>query len=149
MVVKTHWQVTASIWLLAGIMFVCTSAATMAGWWTWGPYERPFDYLMHEQDAAEVQNGGIALNRTLLVKRKVEIIVTRELVRRDGQFTTKIALPWSRAIYEPGEYRLNRVLELPDGVRPGVYEMANVAHWKINPIRDGSLELPPIRVVVP
>lgn len=149
MVVKTHWQITASIWLLAAIMFVCASAATMAAWWTWGPSVPPFEYRYHEQDAAEVVAGGIVLNRTLRVTRKVEISITRELVKRDGQFITKIALPGSRAIYEPGEYRLSRVLEIPEGVRPGVYHMVNVAHWKANPLRDVALELPPIRVVIP
>ena len=149
MVVKTHWQITASIWLLAAIMFVCTSAATMAAWWLWGPSEQPFRYVYHDRDAAVVSNGAIELRRTLEVSRRVELYVTRDLVQRNGSFLTRVALPSSRAVYEPGEYTLNRLLEIPHGARSGVYEMENVVHWKINPLREGHLQLPPIKVVIP
>lgn len=146
---KPGWQARLSIVLLAVMTFICVSAASLGAWWTWGPSEQPFRYVYHDWDAAVVSNGAIELRRTLEVSRRVELYVTRDLVQRNGSFLTRVALPSSRAVYEPGEYQLNRLLEIPHGARSGVYEMENVVHWKINPLREGHLTLPPVRVVIP
>lgn len=148
--VVTHrdWQMRASIALLVALVFVCVSAATMAAWWQWGPVDRPFEYVDHFRDRAEVSDDTVTIHRTLVVRNTVELHITRELVQRDGAGVRKIQLPESRAVYQRGEYNIARPIPLPPGVTPGVYEMHNVVHWRINPMREGTLALPPLRVVV-
>lgn len=147
----THrdWRITASIWLLGLISFVSVGAATIAAWWTWGPTTDPFSYIEPENDRADVTADGILLFRTLVVTRTVDLHLTRDLVRRDGQHMLRIALPESRATYTPGRYELKRIIELPSGVPPGRYEMQNVVHWRANPMRYEELRLPPIVLEVP
>lgn len=146
---RRDWKVSFSIALLSVLTFVCVGAASMAAWWTWGPVTQPFEYVNHDADHAVVEDGGIVLRRTLTVQRRVELHITRDLVRIDGQQMTRIRLPESRAVYEPGVYELRRVLELPTSIAPGMYAMDNVVHWQANPLRAVHLRLPPVTVVVP
>jgi len=146
---KRDWKVSASIAMLSALTFVCVGAASMAAWWTWGPVTRPFEYVNHGADQAVVEDGGIVLHRTLTVERRVELHITRDLVRIDGQQMTRIRLPESRAVYDPGVYDLRRVLELPTSIAPGMYAMDSVVHWQANLLRDVHLRLPPVTVVVP
>jgi hypothetical protein len=103
----------------------------------------------HEADQAYVSHDGIVLHRTLVVTRAVDLHLTRDLVRRDGQHTVRIALPESRATYAPGRYELKRILEMPSGVPPGRYMMESVVHWRANPMRYKELQLPPVILEVP
>ena len=148
-VARRDWKVSASIAMLSALTFVCVSAASMAAWWTWGPVTQPFEYIDHNADAAIVEDGAIVLHRTLTVQRRVELHITRDLVRIEGQQMTRVRLPESRAVYEPGVYELRRVLELPTSISPGMYAMDNVVHWQANPMRDAHIRLPPVTVVVP
>lgn len=148
-VMDRDWQVKLSIALLACMTFACVTAVSLAAWWTWGPDGQPFAYIEPGNDSAEVANGTIVLRRTLKVDRKVELSVTRDLVRYDGQQMLRIRLPESRAVYEPGLYRIVRPLELPVGVPPGTYQMDNVVRWTVNPMRTGHVRLPPVQVVIP
>jgi len=148
-VAKRDWKVSLSIALLSVLTFVCVGAASMAAWWTWGPVTQPFEYVNHGSDHAVVEDGSIVLHRTLTVRRRVELHITRELVRIDGQQMTRIRLPESRAVYDPGVYDLRRVLELPTSIAPGMYAMDSVVHWQANLLRDVHLRLPPVTVVVP
>lgn len=147
-VMRRDWPMRASIALLVALVFVCVSAATMAAWWQWGPDSRPFEYVDSYQDRADVSDGYVTIMRTIVTRQRVELHITRELVQRDGLSVRKIQLPGSRAVYPPGEHRIARPLLLPTGITPGVYEMHNVVHWRINPLRDGAMELPPVRVVI-
>lgn len=148
-VTQRMWPVRLSIVLLAVVAFVVASAATMAAWWYWGPVSQPFEYVNHEQDRAEVSGRYVTINRTLVVRRTVELHITRELVQQDGVSVRRVQLPESRATYAPGEYRIARPLRLPPGVPAGTYAMHNVVHWQINPLREGALALPPVEVQVP
>ena len=152
MVVKDpaqDWKVRASIALLTALLFVSVSAASMAAWWQWGPTNPPFKYVDPQNDFAVVRGDGLLLKRTLRVERRVELSATRDLVRTDGQKMLRIRLPESRAVYDPGTYDLERVLELPGPIPPGTYALDNVVHWRANPLREGYVRLPPISVVIP
>lgn len=146
---RRDWKVSVSIALLSLLTFVCVGAASMAAWWTWGPVTQPFEYVNHDADYAVVEDGGIILRRTLTVQRRVELHVTRDLVRIEGRQMIRIRLPESRAVYEPGVYELRRVLELPTSIAPGMYVMDNTVHWRANPLREAHVRLPPVTVVVP
>ena len=142
------WQMRASIALLVTLVFVVASVATLSAWWTWGPLSRPFEYINVQDDRAVVANGYVTIHRRLLVHRTVELHTTRELVQRDGIRVSRVQLPESRATYRPGEYQIARPLALPGGIPPGEYQMTNVVHWRVNPIRVGDLPLPPVTVVI-
>lgn len=148
-VAKRDWKVSLSIALLSVLTFVCVGAASMAAWWIWGPVTQPFEYVNHGSGHAVVEDGSIVLHRTLTVRRRVELSVTRDLVRTDGQKMLRIRLPESRAAYDPGTYDLERVLELPGAIPPGTYALDNVVRWRANPLREGYVRLPPISVVIP
>ena len=150
---QREWYVSATIALLTVISAVVVSSATLAAWWLWGPQETLYVPIRPEQHSAVVQSDGtLLMKREFEIRRPVEISITRELVRHDGddRAVYRVALPPSTAQYlRPGEYKLERTVPLPEGIRPGVYELHNVARWQSNPLRETVVELPVIRVVVP
>jgi hypothetical protein len=153
MVVKKprEWYITATIVLLTITSAVVVSSATIAAWWLWGPQEVLYVPIREDAHSATVQpDGTLLMRREFEIRRPVEISITRELVRHDQDGNvTRIGLPASVAQYAAGKYNLVRTVPLPEGIRPGVYELHNVARWQSNPLREQKIELPVLQVVVP
>lgn len=145
------WKIKAITALSVVIAFFTTGAACLSAWWLWGPVDSPYVPINVSQHSASQIDGHLMMRRQFEIQRRgLEITVNRELVRRapNGDLY-RIALPSSSAVYaDMGRYNLERMVELPANIRPGVYELHNTLRWRANPLREASMLLPIVLVEI-
>jgi hypothetical protein len=132
----------AAVWTFIGL-------GVIAGYLQWAKYEPAYEVITPEEHRVElISPRYMNVRRTFRVNRPREFLIVRELTQGGKMDMTRIELPTTIVEYPTGEYRTDRVQEIPP-LKPGTYVLANRVCWKPNILKSECTELPRLELVVP
>lgn len=122
---------------------------SLAAWWSYQSVDSPVTIINPENhQAVYVGNDFISIHREFIVHRSTEFTAKREMIqlKPDGTLI-KIELPNLTVTYIPGQYKTERLLEVPGSIF-GKFRMINRLCWHANPIRVDCIDQPILAVEI-
>jgi hypothetical protein len=125
------------------------TAGVITGYLNWAKYEPAFEVINPESHSVKMDGPRhVVIHREFRIHREREFLFIRELVRgMDGNAVLRVELPTTVVEYPPGDYKTDRVQEVPP-LKPGTYSMTNRVCWKPNIIKTECVNLPRLDLVV-
>ncbi len=111
-------------------------------------YEPPYIIVNpNAHFATQTGKNSITVGREFRVARDMDFHITREITRTHEGVLTRIALEDTHVRYNKGQYRVQRVHEIPT-LTPGTYQLLNQICWPANFIRQDCLALPALDIQI-
>lgn len=137
--VKASAIFSATLSVTSALLFIAGLTVAYLQYWRYDP---PYVVINPGNHFATQMDGDtITVGRDFIIKRPVEITITRELIQSANGILTRVELPSTVVSYTPGKYSAHRIHEIPS-LKPGIYELKNRLCWQANLLRRDCLDLP-------